>query len=258
MAPLLTSGLFRSDRYHFFSVLDSTNQQAARLAQEGAEPGTVVVADHQTGGRGRLGRPWSSPKGLHLYCSVVLRPAIPPRDAAQLTLVSGLAVAHTLAGIGVEDVEIKWPNDLLLKGRKVAGILTEMRTDPTRIQYVIVGIGLNVNGTETDFPEELRDKATTLADSLRTTLDRPWLLAKMLAQLDHWYGRFDREGFGPLGQEWLAFSRLLGQPVRVNMAADHFSGQALALDTEGCLLVRRANGMLTRVVAGDVTRLGEG
>ncbi|MBF0462170.1 MAG: biotin--[acetyl-CoA-carboxylase] ligase [Magnetococcales bacterium] len=257
MAPLLTGSLFRSDRYHFFPVLASTNQQAAQLAQAGAAEGTVVVADQQTQGRGRLGRQWSSPAGVNLYCSVVLRPTLLPRDAAQLTLLAGVALAHTLTEWGVAGVLIKWPNDLLLQGRKAAGILTEMRTDRSGIQHVIVGIGLNVNGQAADLPLELRDRATSLAESLHSAVCRPPLLAKLLAQLDHWYGRFGREGFAPVRQEWLACSRLLGQSVGVRLADEQFSGQAVALDADGCLLVQRADGMLARVVAGDVTLLGK-
>ncbi|MEO5362662.1 MAG: biotin--[acetyl-CoA-carboxylase] ligase [Magnetococcus sp. DMHC-8] len=258
MAPLLTGVLFRPDRYHYFAELDSTNRLAARLAQEGADQGTVVVADCQTGGRGRLGRSWFSPRGVNLYCSVVLRPAIPPQVAAQLTLVAGLALAHAVADLGCGDVELKWPNDLLLGGRKAAGILTEMRTEAARIQHVIVGIGVNVNGARTAFPVALREQAVNLAESLRGPVDRARLLAGLLAWLEHWYDRFDREGFGPLRQEWLSFARLLDQAVQVRLADETFSGRARALDAEGYLLVQRADGTLTRVVAGDVMRLEEG
>lgn len=257
MAPLLTGALFRPDRYHFFPVLDSTNRYAAQLAQAGAEAGTVVVADQQTHGRGRLGRQWSSPPGVSVYCSVVLRPDRPPQEAAQLTLLSGLALARALTDLGIGGVEIKWPNDLLLAGRKVAGILTEARADPQRMQYVIVGMGVNVHGTEAVFPVELRGKATTLASVCSVPLYRPVLLAGVLAQLEFLYGRFCREGFAPLREEWLSFSRLLGRSVQVSLASGRFSGRAMALDGDGYLLVQRDDGMLTRVVAGDVVPLGE-
>ncbi|MEO5348957.1 MAG: biotin--[acetyl-CoA-carboxylase] ligase [Magnetococcus sp. YQC-3] len=257
MAPLLTGRLFCAERYHFFPVLDSTNRHAAQLAQEGAESGTVVVAEQQTQGRGRLGRSWSSPASINLYCSVVLRPDVPPRNAAQLTLLAGLALARALVEAGLREVEIKWPNDLLLGGRKVAGILTEARIDPQRVQYVVVGMGLNVNGTEDDFPPDLRGKAVSLAAVLGAPLNRAGLLAGLLAQLDRLYGQFCREGFSPLRAEWLSFSRLLGRAVQVNLANGSFSGRAVALDAEGCLLVQRADGMLSRVVAGDVMPLGE-
>ncbi|MEO5341627.1 MAG: biotin--[acetyl-CoA-carboxylase] ligase [Magnetococcus sp. MYC-9] len=266
MLPLLTGGLFRADRYHFFPVLDSTNRYAALLAQEGAEEGSVVVADRQTEGRGRLGRSWSSPAGLNLYVSVVLRPAMRARDAAQLTLLAGVALAHAVAALSVDgrpallQPELKWPNDLLLQGRKVAGVLTEMRTCTERnerIRHVIVGIGVNVNGAPETFPEALRDTAISLATVARSPLDRSLFLAGLLAQLDRWYGRFCQDGFAPLRAEWLACSRLVGQPVRIRLASENFSGQAMALDADGCLLVQRANGMLTRVVAGDVLLPGE-
>lgn len=252
MAPLLTGDRFRPERYHFFSVLDSTNRQAAQWARAGAPEGTVVVADQQTAGRGRLGRHWSSPAGVNLYCSIVLRPALSPREVAQLTLLTGLVLARTVTGMGVAGVEIKWPNDLLLNGRKLAGILTEARVDSSGVQYVVVGIGINLNGTDALLPPELRGKAIHLAELLRGMVDRPRFLADLLAQFDRGYGCFCQQGFGPLREEWLAFSRLLGRPVQVRMAAESFAGQALALDNEGCLLVQRADGGLTRVVAGDI------
>lgn len=257
MAPLLTGSLFRPDLYHFFPTLDSTNRQAVQWAQAGAAEGTVVVADHQTAGRGRLGRQWSSPAALNLYCSVLLRPNLPPQSAAQLTLLAGLALARTVADMGVTGIEIKWPNDLLLNGRKLAGILTEARADLERVHYVIVGIGINLNGTDETFPVALRGKAVNLADSLRHGVNRPHFLARMLAELDHGYGRFCQAGFGPLREDWLSFSRLLGQPIRVRMANAQFSGLALALDEAGCLLVQREDGTLTRVIAGDVLLPGE-
>ena len=276
MTPLLTGDLFRPELYNFSSTLDSTNRRAALLAQEGALEGTVVVADQQTQGRGRLGRTWSSPAGLNLYFSVVLRPVIPPSAAAQLTLLASLALAQTVVHAGAESVEIKWPNDLLLDGRKLAGILTEMRTDSYRIQYVIVGIGVNIHGNGDVFPVELRDKAITLAGFLRhkTTkadrIERPWFLANALAQMAYWYARFQQEGFAALRQDWLDFSQICGRQVHVNLASvpslvgtvgswrkspDSFVGQALSLDADGFLLVQRADSTVTRVLAGDVTIL---
>lgn len=275
MAPFLTGALFRPGLYHFFPSLDSTNRYAAWLAQEGALEGTVVVADHQTQGRGRLGRRWSSPVGLNLYFSVVLRPVMAPHEAAQLTLLAGLALAQTVAHAGAESVEIKWPNDLLLSGRKLAGILTEMRTDSHGIQYVIVGIGINIHGNANLFPVELRDKVVTLAEFLRDGVHqpiyRPLFLGSALQQLAYWYERFQREGFGALRQDWLAFSRVCGRQVQVNLTSspslddavvpwseppESFFGQALSLDADGFLLVQRQNGVVTRVLAGDVTILG--
>lgn len=272
MKPLLTGTFFRPELYHFFPSLDSTNSRAALLAQQGAVEGTVVVADHQTRGRGRLGRCWSSPEGVNLYFSVVLRPDIKPDEAAQLTLVASLAMAQAVVDAGAADVEIKWPNDVLLGGRKLAGVLSEMRTGPNGIHYVIVGVGINIHGHEDLFPVELRDRVVALAGFLRRRVERPLFLANALAHLARGYARFQREGFVSLRKEWLAFSRICGRKVYVNAAGlqasvgmqtpegEHlteFSGMALALDAEGFLLVQRPDGVISRVVAGDVRILSE-
>lgn len=252
MTPLLTGSLFRPGLYHFFPSLDSTNRYAATLAQSGAEQGTVVVADHQTQGKGRLNRHWSSPDGVNLYFSVVLRPLLIPSEVPQLTLIAGLALARAVAAVGAECVQIKWPNDLLLNGRKLAGVLTEMRTDTHGIQYVVVGIGLNVNGHSQTMPLELRDKAITLADFLHYKVGRSTLLADSLTQLTHYYHRFQKEGFASLREEWLAFSGICGRQVQINLASESFSGRALEMDEQGFLLVETNQGDRRRVVAGDV------
>ena len=270
MAPLLTGRLFLPELYHFFNTVDSTNRVAARLAQEGALEGTVVVSDHQSHGRGRLGRHWSSPAGKHLYFSVVLRPAIPPNKAPQLTLLASLALAQAVFDAGVEVVEIKWPNDLLLHGRKVAGILTEMRTDPGGVLYVIVGIGVNIHGQSNAFSLELQGKTATLAEFLHSGIQRPVFLASVLAQLTHRYEQFQTDGFCPIRRDWLAFSKICGRRVRINSAgttssvdrcnpADSYSyGIAKRLDPEGFLEVLQSDGTLCRVLAGDVMILDEG
>ena len=269
MAPLLTGRLFLPELYHFFNTLDSTNRVAAQLAQGGALEGTVVVSDHQSQGRGRLGRHWSSPAGKHLYCSVILRPTIPPNKAAQLTLLASLALAQAVVDAGVEAVEIKWPNDLLLHGRKVAGILTEMRTGPSGILYVVVGIGVNIHGQSNAFPLELQGKIATLAEFLHCGIQRPVFLASVLAQLTHRYEQFQTDGFGQIRQDWLAFSKICGRQVRINVASlspsvdgsnatdSFFYGIAKRLDTEGFLEVLRSDGTLCRVLAGDVMMLDE-
>ncbi|MBF0184339.1 MAG: biotin--[acetyl-CoA-carboxylase] ligase [Magnetococcales bacterium] len=258
MAPLLTGKRFRPERYHYYPLLDSSNQQAALLAQQGADEGTVVVAEQQSQGRGRLGRPWSSPAGINLYCSLLLRPAIAARHAAQLTLVAGLALWHTAQEWGVQGCELKWPNDLLLQGRKAAGILTEMRAEGEKTQYVIVGIGVNLNGGRTDLPPELQAQAIHLAEALPAPIERSRFLAALLQQWETWYDRYQTSGFAPLATLWQQAARLPGRRVQIRLAEGSFAGEAVTLDADGCLLVKRGDGMLTRVVAGDVTLLGEG
>lgn len=258
MVPLLTGSLFKPDRYRFYEILDSTNQEAARLAAGGAPEGTVVVSYQQTRGRGRLGRVWYSPPGDTLPFSMVLRPRLEPRYAAQMTLLTGLAMARTVLQTGVSGLEIKWPNDILLQRRKLAGILTEMRADGHRVRHVVVGIGVNLNGSSAAFPAELRDRVAILAEALPEKCHRGRFLAGFLAVFADWYDRFQTQGFAPIRRAWLEHASVRGTPVRVNLMASCFEGQAVDLDAEGRLLVQRRNGTLERVTAGDVTLLDAG
>ncbi|MBF0097919.1 MAG: biotin--[acetyl-CoA-carboxylase] ligase [Magnetococcales bacterium] len=257
LAPLLRGGLFRAERYHYYALLESTNRQAAQWAQQGAAEGTVVVAEQQSQGRGRLGRHWSSPAGINLYCSLLLRPRMAARHAAQLTLVAGLALWKTVQAWGIPDCVLKWPNDLLLRGRKAAGILTEMRAEGERPIHVIVGIGVNLNGGPGDLPDFLQGQAIHLAEVLLSPVDRGQFLAALLAQWEDDYTRQQTEGFAALAQEWMVAAALPGRRVHIALAEGSFAGEAVTLDADGCLLVKRADGMLTRVVAGDVTLLGQ-
>ncbi len=145
MHPRLPGGLFSPDRYHYYDTLVSSNQEAARLARDGAPEGSLVVADAQSGGKGRLGRVWASPPGLNLYFSMLLRPRMRAEHAAQWTLLTGVAAKATMDRLQIPGVSIKWPNDLLAEGRKLGGILTEMRLRGEKVGAVIIGVGINVN-----------------------------------------------------------------------------------------------------------------
>ena len=172
--------LLRGEIVHRDSI-DSTNLLAAELARGGAEEGTAVLAEQQTAGRGRLGRSWVSPARLNLYCSVVLRPAIPPLEVPRLTLVAGVAVAEAILATAAVPARIKWPNDVLIDGRKVAGVLTELEAEADRVRFVVVGIGVNLNATAGDFPPELRDKATSLALASGAPVGRVAFTARLLS-----------------------------------------------------------------------------
>lgn len=245
--------LFSGEKLHFFESLDSTNEQATLLARQGAEEGSVVVADHQTRGRGRMGRVWDSPVGLNLYFSMILRPAVEPRYASQLTLLTGLALAETVGAVGVDDVQIKWPNDLLFGGKKVAGILTEMAIEENRVRFIIVGVGVNVNAELADLSPEIADIATTLRARLKIKVKRSVFLADFLGRFQTWYDRYLAEGFAPLRSVWLERSRIQGRRVQVNLLKDSFAGEAIDLDVDGFLVVKRDDtGRESRVLAGDV------
>ncbi|MBF0445609.1 MAG: biotin--[acetyl-CoA-carboxylase] ligase [Magnetococcales bacterium] len=253
---VLADGLFAAKKIQFFTNLDSTNVYAGKIARDGALDGTVVVADCQSKGRGRLGRVWDSPSGVNLYFSLILRPLIEPRYAAQLTLLTGLALAETISVAGADDVEIKWPNDLLLGGKKVAGILTEMSVEENRVQFVVVGVGINVNVETSDLTPQIGKIAATLTGHLKKKVKRSAFLADFLNRFLGWYRLYLAKGFAPIRSIWLERSRIKGRWVQVNLVDESFSGVAIDLDVDGFLLVKRDDtDKEARVLAGDVLLL---
>jgi len=239
---------------HCHEELPSTNDLAKQLAEEGAAHGEVVLAEKQTAGRGRRGRVWYSPGGRNLYFSAVLRPEeLPPHRAPEVTLVASVALCHAIRQAGV-DAGIKWPNDILVGGRKVCGILTEMAADPDRVQWIVLGVGVNLNARPEDFPEEIRSQATSLSVERRQPVPRALFAAAALGLLEEWLDRFDREGFGGVRDEWRVLSETLGREVRVELDGREIVGRAEDIDDSGALLVRTAR-TRERVVSGDVEHL---
>jgi len=229
-------------------AVDSTNEEARRRARAGAAEGTAVVATSQTAGRGRLGRRWESPPG-NLYCSLLLRPECPPDRAANLSFAAALALADALTPLlpdGV-DLRFKWPNDVLLDERKVAGILLESGITDGRLDWVVVGAGVNV----ASFPREAMYPATSLAAmGCRGVTPRE----VMEAYFDHirrWYGRWREQGFEPLRGAWLARAAGLGRPLDVRVGDERIRGRFADLDAEGALVLEMDAG-IRKVTAGDV------
>ena len=235
---------------HFAEEMPSTNDRAKELAEEGARHGETVIAERQTAGRGRRGRAWASPKGLNLYLSVVLRPQLPPQRAPELTLVASLAACDACLQAGVE-ARIKWPNDVLVGDRKVAGILTELSAEPDLVHWVVLGIGVNLNAGPEDFPEDVRDVATSLAAERGQPVPRALFTAALLASLEQWLDRHAAEGFGPIRAAWRERAGTLGREVRVEADGGELAGVAEDLDESGALLVRTSAGVVC-VRAGDV------
>jgi BirA family transcriptional regulator, biotin operon repressor / biotin---[acetyl-CoA-carboxylase] ligase len=233
--------------------VDSTNRVAMRLAREGAAEGTVVVADAQTAGRGRLNRAWQSPPGSNLYFSVILRPSVAPSDASQITLLAGVAVAEAIATVCAAGVGIKWPNDVRIRGRKVCGILTEMRTTG-RETAVIVGIGLNVNIQKGDFDPGHCDTATSLREETGRDHSRENMFVLLCESLEQWYGTFLHSGFAPVREGWLLWSEMTGRQVRILFRDEVQEGVVEGIDRDGALLI--SNGReVRRITAGDATIL---
>jgi BirA family transcriptional regulator, biotin operon repressor / biotin---[acetyl-CoA-carboxylase] ligase len=238
--------------YHYFKV-DSTNTAAMRLGEEGEAHGTIVVAEEQTSGRGRSGRSWISEKSAGISCSILLRPAIPPSEAPLLTLVAGLAVRDAAADELDALPDIRWPNDLLVHGRKFCGILTEMRAEPDRIHYAVVGIGMNVN--QTKMPAELDDSATSLRIDTGKTHSRLELLIRLLRHLDRYYNQFLAEGPMPILRRFAEVSSFFqGKRVRIKTSTETFTGSTAGLEPNGVLRVARDDGRgIELVLSGDVS-----
>lgn len=226
----------------------STNGVAFRMAEDGAEEGSVIIAEFQTGGKGRLGRSWVSPAGVNLYCSVILRPPIQPVAAPQLTFLSVIAVARAIEQTTPLQARIKWPNDILINGKKVAGLLNEMSAETDKVNFVILGIGVNLNMAEGDFPDDLRHPATSLLLESGVKVDRTSFTSVMLHELDSLYSVFLAEGYGPARREWLERSRLEGAMVTVTDGGIVRKGVVAGIDEFGALLLDSGE----QILSGDV------
>ena len=257
VAPLLANGEL-GRHIHAFAELESTNDEAHRLAEAGALHGEVVIAEEQTKGRGRKGRSWLAPKGLGLTMSVILRPVLPPQRAPELTIVAAVAVCEAVRELGAVHARIKWPNDLECGGHKLAGLLTELRAENDRIRHAILGIGLNVSVKPDDFPEELRDRATSLLIETGNKTPRPLVCASLLEHLEEWLNLHETEGFAAVAERWRELSSTLGLRVRIHAESSSFEGEAVDLDADGALLVKDDQGSVQRVVAADIEHLRQG
>jgi BirA family biotin operon repressor/biotin-[acetyl-CoA-carboxylase] ligase len=235
---------------HHFETLASTNDLAKEMGAKGAPEGTLVVAEGQTAGRGRLGRGWASPPGAGLYVSLLLRPPLPPTEMPQITLTVAVAVARAIRRATGLVPGIKWPNDLLLQGKKVAGILTEMETESDQIRYLVVGLGLNINNSE--FPTELQATATSLALAGGRTFSRLDILKSWLEEFEDLYERFLAREFPGILEEWKKYTVTLGHPVTVRQGPLEISGQALEVAPDGALLIQTGTGEIVRVASGEI------
>jgi BirA family biotin operon repressor/biotin-[acetyl-CoA-carboxylase] ligase len=233
--------------------IGSTNDAVMAAGQQGTAEGFAVLADHQIRGRGRLGRPWLSREGAGICTSVLLRPRVAPQQTMLLTLMAGLAVAEAIRVVSGVRPDLKWPNDILLQNRKVAGILTEMASMGPRVSHVSVGIGINVHHRREDFPDEVRMTATSLHLATGRSVDRGELVATLYDALDRWYAAFCTGDGARILQAAREQTATLGRDVTVESGTDRWQGVALDLDADGALLVRAENGAVHRVLADDVS-----
>jgi BirA family biotin operon repressor/biotin-[acetyl-CoA-carboxylase] ligase len=236
-----------------FQETTSTNDVAERLGRDGVKEGVVIFAESQSKGRGRLGRTWVSTQGKGLWFSVLLRPPLTPQAATQLTIASATALARALRTAAAIGCEIKWPNDILVNERKVCGILTEMSAELDKVNYLVLGIGVNVNFEESDFPVELRRTATSLAIEADRKFKRAEVAANILRELDRDYSRVCSGKFAQVADEWEDQCTTIGRQVEIASGKRTILGRAESLDAEGALLVRTQHGHLERIIGGDVT-----
>ena len=236
-----------------FEETTSTNDVIEKLARDGVKEGAVVFAESQTKGRGRLGRKWTSPTHKGLWFSILLRPELSPQETTQLTVASATALRRAINNVTGLAAEIKWPNDLLIGGKKVVGILTEMSAEVDRVRHVILGIGVDVNQDADEFPAELRKIATSLKIEAGVEIPRAELATEILRELDFDYARICGGKFATVADEWEAGCATIGKNVSVQMGARLIRGCAEALDDDGALLLRTEHGHLERIIGGDVT-----
>ncbi len=204
--------------------IGSTNTRIRELAEQGALEGTVLVADRQSAGRGRLGRRWESPSGVNLYCSILLKPQMPVQQAPQLTFLSAVAVAETLNQVCSLAATVKWPNDILVDGAKISGLLNEMNAETEQIHYVILGVGINLNMTAEQFPSELNYPATSALIKTGASVDRLLFLRTFLEKLDGYYREFRLQGFAPIRKRWEGLCNLMNRRVKVVQQAGELIG----------------------------------
>jgi len=234
---------------HPFEVLDSTNTKAKALALAAAAEGTLVIAEEQTSGRGRMGRTWHSERGKNLTFSIIIRPRIPPQMIGLLSLCTGVASARALSSALPFPITCKWPNDLQLRGKKCCGILSEGLFEGSALSAAVIGIGLNVN--QTDFPPELLDQATSLALQTGHELDRLELLAIILREIEAEYGKIQSGSFSVILDEWTRYSPMMGKEVTVQQQGKSIHGIASRLAPDGGLIVQ-TKGEEVKFLAGDV------
>lgn len=235
--------------------VDSTNAVARQLAETGADEGTVIIADRQSAGRGRLGRCWESPPGVNLYCSIILRPKIPIQQAPQLTFLSAVAVAETLNEICAIDAEVKWPNDILVDGAKISGLLNEMNAETEQVHFVVLGIGINLNMLTEQFPPELNYRVTSAFLETGKQVDRLLFLRTLLHKIDTYYCELLELGFFPIRRRWEALCNIMNREIEVDGGGAVICGTVVGLDADGALRVQLNDGSVQRILAGDVRLL---
>jgi BirA family transcriptional regulator, biotin operon repressor / biotin---[acetyl-CoA-carboxylase] ligase len=232
---------------------DSTNNRAKELAAGGAAEGVVVIAEEQAQGRGRLDRLWFSPGGENIFVSLILRPSLPPQTAPRMVLLTAVAAADALRAVTGLPATVKWPNDVLVNGRKIAGILVEMAMEMDTIDYLVVGIGINVNSAADRFPADIRGRVTSVLTETGQPFSRVLLLCRFLELLEEGYNAVRKSGFEPIITRWKALTDMLGKQAAIRTIDGSYKGVITDMDHDGFLIIRDDRGAERHLVSGDIT-----
>ncbi|WP_207205259.1 biotin--[acetyl-CoA-carboxylase] ligase [Methanolobus psychrotolerans] len=247
LKKIMRTSLIGND-IRYYSELDSTNNTAREIAPKSPE-GTVVIAETQNKGRGRMGSEWQSIPG-GIWLSLILKPSIPLDNVSKITLVAGIAVTTALRNIGV-DARIKWPNDVLVKGKKICGILTEVSAEVDKVDYIILGIGINANVKIADLKDEIRKNSTSIANEMGNPIDRTAFVASLLYELEQQYIKFKTQQFTNIVDEWINLSDTIGKEVKVTTPSKLIEGKAVGITEKGALVVLDRNNKKQEIIAGN-------
>jgi BirA family biotin operon repressor/biotin-[acetyl-CoA-carboxylase] ligase len=237
---------------HYHESVTSTQEIAHRFALDGALEGTLIIADEQVKGRGRLGRAWHSPKGTGIWMSIILRPAIPPQQAPQLTLLAAVSMVKAIIRVTNIQPEIKWPNDILINGKKIVGILTELQAEADRVNSVIIGMGINVNTAEVNFPADILDRATSLRVVHGEALSRSALVKALLEEMEKLYDTYLDEGFPFIKVMWESYAASLGKMITARTLKGELYGLAKGITAEGSLILEDEDGQIHNIYSADI------
>jgi BirA family transcriptional regulator, biotin operon repressor / biotin---[acetyl-CoA-carboxylase] ligase len=243
---------FLGQSIHYENTVDSTQRVAHRLAYDQSLEGTVVVAEEQTLGRGRMERKWYSPKYTGIWMSIILRPKIPLPKAPQLTLIAAVAVVQAIEELTELTPQIKWPNDILINGKKMTGILTELQAEADQINSVIIGMGINVNQKLEDFPVELREIATSLAIEQGVYFSRSAIIRSVLTHLEKLYFIYIEKGFFPIKILWESYAISIGKTIKARTLSNVIEGKALGITDDGVLRIEDHSGEIHHIYSADI------
>ncbi len=253
---ILKSNIFGLQEIHIFNKTDSTNIQAFKLAANGAPEGSIVIAESQTSGKGRLGRKWESPSDKNLYISIIVRPQIPTLSAPRLTLVAAVALSETFDFIGAPEHRIKWPNDILFKDKKISGILTEMKGDCDNIDFIIIGVGVNLNSASDEYPDEIKNSTVSLKEITGREINRLDFLNLFLMNFEKNYLDFLQGHFPAILERWIKKSAIINQKIKVTDHNKIITGTVTEVTDDGSLIVTTDDGTCL-VNSGDINYLQE-